>query len=182
MKTLAACVLSLALLPACATSKASDYFINRGGDVVDMLRIHVMAGKGAAVKYELTHLIHFGIGWEQDVWAFGLANREVGRWKESVFTWGVALGHHDERSIEGLDNNRLTGSYGWTFGEKGGNAFEQSDPNNWLDNLTVRITVMLGIGFDVEARFGEFVDFVGGIFQFDPSGDDHAYSTMKKVE
>ena len=36
--------------------------------------------------------------------------------------------------------------------------------------------MMLGIGFDMELRVGEVVDFVAGIFQFDPAGDDGDYS------
>jgi len=182
MKTLAALALSLALLPACASSTAGDYFVNRGGDLVDIVRLHVAFGKAASVKVEATRMLHLGIGWEQDVWAWGLANREVGRWQESIFTWGLILGHHDERMIKGIDNNRLTGSYGWTFGKGGGNVFEVSDRDNWLDLLTLRATLMLGIGADAELRVGEAIDFLCGIFQFDPSGDDKAYSQMKKVE
>jgi len=179
MKKLAAVLLSLVLLPACASTSAGDYFINRGGDLVDVVRIHVVAGKAAAVKADAFRFIHAGIGWESDAWAWGLANREVTKWRESVFTWGLVLGHHDERSVTGTTEGRVSGSYGWKFGEKG-NSFEFADENNWLDVLTVRGTLMLGLGLDVEARVGEAIDFLCGIFQFDPAGDDLAVSKLRK--
>jgi hypothetical protein len=178
MKKLGSLLLTLSLLPACATTSAGDYFVNRGGDLVDIVRLHIAAGKGASAKLEVTRFIHAGIGWESDVWAWGLANREVTKWRESVFTWGVLLGHHEERSIIGTSEGRVSGSYGWVFGEKG-NAFQMADENNPLDMLTVRGTLMLGLGVDVEVRVGEVIDFVAGIFQFDPAGDDLAVSKMK---
>ena len=179
MKRIAPLVLALSLLPACASSDAGDYFVNRGGDLVDILRGHVMAGKGASVKLEVTRMLHLGIGWESDVWAWGLANREVTSWRESIFTWGVLLGRHDERNVTGTTEGRISGTYGWTFGEQGGNGFTLADPDNWLDFLTVRGTLMLGLGIDLEVRVGEAIDFVAGIFQFDPAGDDTSVSKLK---
>jgi len=182
MKCLASLLLVLAMLPACATSDAGDYFTNRGGDLVDIVRGHVMAGKGVAVKGEVTRMLHAGVGWESDVWAWGLANREVTRWRESIFTWGLLLGYHDERNVTGTIDNRVSGSYGWVFGEEGGNGFTMADPDNWLDFLSVRGTLMLGLGIDLEVRVGEAIDFVAGIFQFDPAGDDLAISKLRTVD
>jgi len=181
MKKLGALLLTLSLFPACASTSAGDYFVNRGGDLVDILRMHVAAGKAASIKLELTRFLHLGIGWESDVWAWGLANREVTKWRESVFTWGLLLGHHDERSIVGTSEGRVSGSYGWIFGEKG-NGFQMADEDNMLDVLTCRGTLMLGIGLDVEVRVGEVIDFLAGIFQFDPAGDDLAVSKLKSPE
>jgi hypothetical protein len=178
--TLAACLLSLALLPSCASTSAGDYMLNRGGDLVDIVRLHVMAGKGAAVKAEVTRGLHLGIGWESHAWAWGLANREIARWNESVFTWGLVLGYHDEREIEGIDGY-YSNSYGWTFGSDGGSGFKNSIEGNPLDFLTVRGTVMLLVGIDAEVRVGEAIDFLCGIFQFDPAGDDRPYSTYKRL-
>jgi hypothetical protein len=166
-----------ALLPACASTSAGDYFTNRGADLVDILRIHGAAGRAVAVKVDAFRMFHFGIGWEGNAYAWGLANREVTGWREKVFTWGVLLGHHSEE-INGTSENRVSGSYGWTFGEKG-NGFQVADPGNWLDLLSVRGTAMVGIGLDVELRFGEVIDFLAGIFQFDPAGDDVAVSKMR---
>jgi hypothetical protein len=179
MKKLAALALALSLLPACASTEAGDYLSQRGGDLVDILRGHVTFGKAAAVKADAFRLIHAGIGWESDARAWGLANRELAAWRESVFTWGLVLGHHDERSVTGTIDGKVSGSYGWTFGEKG-NAFQVADEGNMLDMLTVRGTVMLGIGIDLEVRVGEVIDFVCGIFRFDPAGDDLAPSKLKK--
>ena len=181
-KMLAACLLSAALLPACASQTMGDYMLNRGGDLVDILRVNVKAGKGIGAKVEWTRMLHGGILWEQDVWAAGLANRELTRWQESVFSWGVLLGYHDEKDVRGVrpGMNRYSGSYGWTFFQNGGNAFEAAEPNNPLDLLTFRAELMLGVGIDLEVRVGEIVDFLVGIFQFDPAGDDHVYSAMEQ--
>lgn len=176
MKKLAL-ILALSLLPACATTTAGDYFTNRGADLVDILRIHGAAGRAFAVKADVFRMIHLGIGWEGNAYAWGLANREVCGWREKVFTWGLLLGHHQEQ-ITGTSENRVSGSYGWTFGEKG-NGFQVADPGNWLDILSVRGTAMVGIGLDVEVRVGEFLDFLAGIFQFDPAADDVAVSKMQ---
>jgi hypothetical protein len=177
---LAACLLALVLLPACRSTSAGDYLLNRGGDLVDIVRVHVMAGKGAAVKAEATRLMHLGIGWESEVWAAGLANRELATWKESVFTWGLLLGYHEEREVQGIDGY-YSRSYGWTFCSEGGSGFQAADPDNWLDFLTFRGTLMLGIGADAEVRLGEVIDFVCGIFQFDPANDDRQYSSLRRL-
>lgn len=183
MKTLATCLLSLALLPACATQTMGDYLQNRGGDLVDVLRVNVKAGRGIGAKIEYTRMLHLGFGWEQNVWAAGLGNREVTRWQQSLVTWGLLLGYHDEREVRGIESsmNTYSGSYGWTFFQGGGNAFAAADPSNPLDLLTFRGSIMLGIGADVEVRVGEIVDFVVGIFQFDPAGDDHVYSALERA-
>ena len=183
MKTLAACLLSVALLPACATQTMGDYLLNRGGDLVDVLRVSVKAGRGVAAKVEWTRMLHLGFGWEQEVWAAGLANRELTRWQETVVTWGLMLGYHDEREVRGVEShmNRYSGSYGWTFFQGGGNAFDAAVPGNPLDLLTFRASVMIGVGADVEVRLGEIVDLLVGIFQFDPAGDDHVYSAMERT-
>ena len=180
MKKLAALLLSIPLFTSCATTTAGDYFVNRGGDLVDIVRLHFMFGMGAAVKLEATRFLHAGITWEDEVWAWGLANREVTKWQESIFSWGLILGHHEEKAVVGTSEGRVSGSYGWTFGGEKGNGFELADEENMLDVLTFRATGMLGIGIDFELRLGEVIDFVAGIFQFDPAGDDIAASKLKK--
>ena len=172
-----ALILVLTLLPACATTSAGDYFTNRGADLVDILRLHGVAGRAFAVKADVFRFIHVGIGWEGNAYAWGLANREVTGWREKVFTWGLVLGHHQEE-IHGTSDNRVSGSYGWTFGEKV-NGFQVADPGNALDLFTDRASGMVGIGLDVEVRIGEVIDFLAGIFQFDPAGDDVAVSKMR---
>ncbi len=177
---LAAGLLSLSLLTSCSSTNASDYLLNRGGDLVDIVRLHVMFGKGVAVKLDVTRGLQLGIGWESNVWAWGLANREVAGWRESIFTWGLLLGYHDEKEIVGIDG-WYSHSYGWRFGAEGGSTFTASEPDNPLDFLTLRGTLMLVVGVDAEIRFGEVIDFLVGIFQFDPAGDDRPYSTYKRL-
>jgi hypothetical protein len=172
-------LLALPLLAACSSTSAGDYFVNRGADLVDILRVHVAAGKCVAIEVDATRFMSLGITWEDDVWCWGLATREVTKWNESVFAWGLLLGYHDEKSVVGTSDGRVSGSYGWTFGDKG-NGFRMADENNMLDVLTFRGTLMLGIGMDLELRVGEVLDFIAGIFQFDPAGDDIKASEMKK--
>jgi hypothetical protein len=159
-------------LPACASGSGGSYLFNRGGDLVDILRLHVMGGKGGAVKLEVTRLLHLGLGW-YEAKAWGLHNRELGVWSEKVTDWGLLLGYHNE--VEVWDIPRYSGSYGWSFADDGGSFFQEADPGNPLDFLTVRGTLMLFIGIDVEVRVGEVIDFVVGIFQFDPADDDGDY-------
>lgn len=173
-------LLALPLLAACSSTSAGDYFVNRGADLVDIFRLHVAAGKAVAIQGEFTRFISLGITWEDDVWAWGLANREVTKWNETVFAWGLLLGYHDEKSVIGTSDGRVSGSYGWSFGKEKGTGFQMAEENNPLDVLTLRGTLMLGVGLDVELRVGEVLDFIAGIFQFDPAGDDIKASEMKK--
>ena len=50
------------------------------------------------------------------------------------------------------------------------------------DLITLRGTVMLLLGIDVELRLGELVDFVGGLFLVDLAGDDERYERMRDSE
>lgn len=173
MKKLAAAfVLSLAMLTACSSTESGNYWVNRGGDLVDIVRGNVQAGKGAAIKIEVTRLLHLGASWF-DGKAWGLANRQVTSWQYKYTDWGLVLGYYNEINTAPLD--RLAGSYGWTFPEGGGSYFQPAVPDNPLDLLTVRGKVCLFIGIDLELRFGEIIDFVAGVFGFDPANDDGDY-------
>jgi hypothetical protein len=48
--------------------------------------------------------------------------------------------------------------------------------------LNMRYMLMAGIGFDLDIRVGEVIDFLVGLAQFDPANDDRRYSEMKSVE
>lgn len=177
MSRLALCLLGLALLPACATR--NDYLLNRGGDLADILRLHFMAGPGVAVQGEVTRALSLGFTYEQDVYAAGLANREVGVWQESVVGWGLIMGRHDETVTAPI--GPISGSYGWTFGREG-SAFQMAEQSNALDLLTIRGTVMVLLGVDVEVRLGELIDFCGGLFLLDLANDDARYEGMRDSE
>lgn len=181
MRILSACLFAVLLVaPGCASGR--NYAVNRGADLVDILRLHVMAGPGIGVKAEATRLIHAGILFEQSCFAWGLHNRAVSPWKESVFSWGLVVGYHDE-TVERIPV--LSGDYGWRFDNEGeGGVFQAADPsgNLTLDLLTFRGAVMLLVGIDLEVRVGEVLDFVAGIFQFDPSGDDVDVEAMREPD
>ena len=175
MKKLAALLLTAALLPACTSASGGNYLVNRAGDLVDIVRVHVMAGKGGALKLEVTRLLHLGLSW-YDAKAWGLHNRELGIWQEKITDWGLIIGYHSEREM--YDIERVSGSYGWFFEEGGGTFFQEADPDNPLDFLTLRVTLMIFAGIDLELRFGEIFDFAAGLFQFDPAGDDGDYREL----
>lgn len=169
MKLLHTCLLSAALLPACASSGGVEgYLSDRGGDLVDILQVHIMAGRVGAVQVDATRYLTLGVTYEDDAWAWGLHNRGVGQWTEDIRAHGLILGRHDENRVVGIP--RVSGSYGWDFG--GDASYMQADPGNALDWLTFRATVALGIGVDVELRVGEAIDFVLGIFTIDIANDD----------
>jgi hypothetical protein len=151
------------------------------GDLIDIVRFNGKAGLGIGAKWEYSRFLHGGFVYERKVWAAGLANRELAAWNESVWSWGLVIGHYSETIHQGIDG-RYTGNYGWVFGQEGGNLIQFNDPNNPLDMLAVRGTLMLFLGLDLDIRAGEAIDFVAGIFGFDPAGDDRKYSEMKRLE
>lgn len=167
-------VLSLALaaasLPGCSATEANNYVLNRGGDIADVIEFQLMAGRGIAAKAEATRLVHLGGAYQEDVGAIGLAHRELARWSATARSWGLLFGYHEETDVTRI--GRFSGSYGWNFYDEGPGAFQEADPLNQLDLLTFRATLMLFLGVDLQLKVGEVVDFVAGIFQFDPAGDD----------
>ncbi|MGQ0552873.1 MAG: hypothetical protein ACT4PU_06605 [Planctomycetota bacterium] len=182
-KSLIAGLLGLILLPGCVNNRAGDYVYNRGADFVDMLRLNVKFGKGVGVKYEWANMLQLGLLWEDETWAAGLGNRELAYWRQSIFSWGVIVGEHQETIHGGLTDNRYSGSYGWRFGDDSDtNGIYAGDPDNLLSVLTLRGNVMFGVGVDVELRYGEALDFLAGLAQFDPAGDDIAYTSLRTAD
>lgn len=176
MKRLTACLLALALLPACASR--NNYMLNRGADLADVFRGHIMFGPGFAAQIEATRVLSLGVTYERNVFAWGLANRELATWRETISGWGVLVGNHHEESVAPLES--VSGSYGWEFGESAGGSFVAPPGATALDLLTFRLTLMAVVGFDIELRLGEAFDFAAGLFQFDPVGDDLDYESMDR--
>jgi hypothetical protein len=158
-------ILLLATLPACAG--LGDYVHDRGADAADILRGHVMIGVGLDAMLQFTRGLRAGAGYYTAACA-GLANRELAAWKEKVQEGGVAFFHGRFEETEGIP--RITGSYG-TVAPWPEARLLQAD-ETWLDLLEVRATAFVGIGVDVEVRLGQLLDFVGGLFLWDPAGDD----------
>jgi len=178
MRAIAAFILSIALiLPGC--SGRDNYLTNRVADFSDILRVQVMAGAGVGLKVEATRLLQLGFVYTHNNFAAGWANRRLGAWRESIRSWGLIVGHYSEEVSSPMDY--YSGDYGWTFGEDGV-GFQTATGGLDLDLLTFRITGMFGIGADVEVRLGEVIDFIAGIFQFDPAGDDRDYENMRRRE
>jgi hypothetical protein len=179
-KILAAALLSFSLLPSCANTSGADYAVNRLNDLGDILRVNVKAGAGIGIQYEWTRMVGIGVLYEYKTWAAGWSNREMAYWNQSIFYWGLIVQHYSETILSGIDRN--SGSYGWQFGKGGGNVMELNDPDNPLDMINVRLNAMLGIGFDIDVRIGEALDFLVGLAQFDPAHDDRDYSEMRRLE
>jgi hypothetical protein len=160
-------ILLLAILPACAG--LADYAHDRGADAVDILRGHVMIGVGFDGMLQFTRGLRLGAGF-YDAACAGLANRELAAWREKVQEGGVAFFHGRFEETHGVA--RITGSYG-TVAPWPEPRLLQAD-ESWLDLLDIRATALFGIGVDIEFRLGQLFDFVGGIFLWDPAGDDDA--------
>lgn len=176
MRLLAVCLLSAVLAPGCASGK--NYAINRSADLADIIRGHIMFGPGIAVKLEATRLLHAGGTYTHNTFAWGIHNRAISAWRESSWSWGLIVGAHHE-DVTGVDY--VSGSYGWDFtGEGESGVFKTATGGLDLDLLTCRGTLMLFVGLDLEVRVGEVLDFIAGIFQFDPSGDDADYESMRR--
>jgi len=166
MKPLRLAALLLCLLPACASTK--DYLHDRGADLVDILRVHVLAGNAIGVEVQATQWLALGFMYENNVWAFGLHNRDIGTWHETVKAWGILI--HDWReSTKGIQS--YSGSYGW-FQKSHQEGPTFSSTGSTLDIFTLRGSVALLVGADLEVRVGEIFDFVVGLFTWDPAGDD----------
>ena len=127
-----------------------------------------LLGAAIGARVEATRFFSAGYLWEDNAWAGGLHNRAVGSWRESIVSWGILLGQHDEVRMVGVP--KVSGDYGWFMGNDRG--FRAAQPDNPLDLLSLRGTVALALGLDLELRVGEAIDFVLGIFTLDPSGDD----------
>jgi hypothetical protein len=164
------------LLPACAA-----------GDASDLVRGHVMAGRGFDVKVEATRFVGYGGGgYSADAW--GYLDRRFLAWHESVAdfalclpTLGFAINVHTESGLSGTE--RVSGSYaveldGFSNGGHGtacsgpAHVNVQGDGSHPLDWLTVRLTAFCFVGFDLELRVGELLDLAAGLVGVDPGGDD----------
>ena len=179
-KILAAALLSLSLLPACANTSGADYAVNRLNDLGDILRVNVKAGAGVGIQYEWTRMVGVGVLYEYKTWAAGWSNREMAYWNQSIWYWGLIVQQFNETIHSGIDRN--SGSYGWQFGKGGGNVMLLNDEDNPLDMINVRLNAMLGLGADIDVRIGEALDFLVGLAQFDPAKDDREYSEMRRLE
>ncbi len=160
----AAALLALSLA-ACAP--LADYARDRGGDAADILRFHVMAGFGADAMLEATRALRLGAGLYEAQCA-GLHRRAFGTWHERVEEGGAFFMHGRLESVTGIP--RVSGSYG-TVPPWGPARLLQPD-ETWVDLFVVRATAMVGLGLDVELRLGQLLDFLGGLFLWDPAADD----------
>ena len=164
-------LLAAVVLTGC---NADEYSKARFRDLGDIVRGHVMAGVGFDADIELTTFVGLGVGnYRADAWGWG--DRYFGHWEENVYEWGLLWANrHDERT-QGVP--RVSGSHYFEFfrafnGEGPVYTTNAPRPADWF---TLRATVFLFVGVDVELRLGEVGDFVAGLFGQDPSHDDGAW-------
>jgi len=162
---------------ALSSCSAPGYLGDRTRDLADVFVLTVSAGPEVSVDVQATDAVHLAVGGGAHGEA-GLIGRHVGT--AGVMTLGLPAAPF-------LEDGILYGRY--VFSETGG-AWELSDvqdecyiihalgtePTNpktdaWhaLD-LEVGATVL--VGARVGLRPGELVDFLAGLFGFDPIGDD----------
>ena len=156
---------ALLVLPGCNVKSA--YVADRAGDFTDILRAKVMAGDGAALKVDVFQVLQFGAYEMWNTHAAGIHDRTADTWIDDISSWGLIVGFHEER-VHGIE--RYSGSYGWDFSDDFGVYLGR--PDNPMDFASVRATLALFVGIDIEVRLGEVIDFVAGIVTLDPSGDD----------
>ena len=158
---------ALAALALAGCAPLADYARDRGGDAVDILRGHVMAGFGADAMLEATRALRLGAG-QYEAACAGLHRRALGTWHERVEEGGAFFLHGRFESVTGIP--RVSGSYG-TVPPWGPTRLLQPD-ETWVDLFVLRATLMVGLGVDVELRLGQLLDFLGGLALRDPAGDD----------
>lgn len=162
----AALVAVLALLPACTVTK--DYVHDRAADLVDVLRLHLFIGDCLAAEVQVTQWVGVGFVHEANVRAFGLHNRALGTWNETITAYGLIL-HNWKEQVKGIPT--YSGSYGWwQRSNQGGPSF--SHKGDAFDLWNIRATAAILVGADVEVRLAELFDFIVGLTTWDPADDD----------
>jgi len=151
----------------CGCAGLADYAHDRGADAVDIVRGHVMVGLGIDAMVQVTRGLRLGVGYYEAQCA-GLRRRALGTWQERVEEGGCLFLHGRFEHTQGIP--RVSGSFG-TVPPWGPGRLLQPD-ETWVDLFDLRVTAMVGLGLDVELRLGQLVDFVGGIFLWDPARDD----------
>ncbi len=167
-KTFAVLAVVLATsLPSCVCF--TEYMQHRTNDLADIVQPHVGFGSGGGVKLEVTPLVHLGyydsghataLGWTMPV----PGERIYGTWEEHVQALGFVLGGRETYTDD------LTGrEFDTVYGDYGAMHNLPSNPLHWL---FVRGTIGAFGHLDVQVSPGEAIDFILGVFTFDPGGDD----------
>ena len=154
-------------LPSCICFE--EYLQHRTNDLADIVQPHVAVGAGGGAKIEVTPFAHLGWYDSGDASAFGWTmplpgERIFWTWDEHVHANGLILGgrHLMIDDLTGREYDVVYGDY----------APMNHIPPNWLHWLYVRGTVGAFGHLDVQVSAGEAIDFVAGVFTFDPGGDD----------
>lgn len=162
------------LLGACASD---GYLAKRGRDLADGFVLTVSAGAELSADAQVTDLIHVAVGGGVHGEA-GLIGRHLGT--AGVMTLGLPVAPF-------LEDGVLYGRF--LFTETGGawtaddvedecylihalHAAPTHPEHDWWHAFDIEVGATVLVGARIGVRPGELVDFVAGIFGFDPIGDD----------
>ncbi len=157
-------LIAASLLAACAS--VGDYAELRALDLSQVVEVHLFGGDGGGVLLEATPLLQLGAV-SYDGYALGWRGRWAGTWRENTHGVGLFLGGRGT-AYEGAgwlsadDQEEVYGTLPKLTGVPGGA----------LDWMWVRATVGVLVGIDVQVSLGQALDFVAGIFTWDPAHDD----------
>jgi hypothetical protein len=165
---------TLAALPSCA---AGTYLGDRGRDFADIFTLTGSIGPEISADAKLTEAAHLAVG----IGGHLEAGMIKGEWGSApVITLGLPFAPF-------IENGILHGRY--VFTETGGDWDDlevqdecyiihfldvgATNPQRaWVDRFDLELGVTIGIGARVGFSPGQFVDFLGGCFGWDPAKDD----------
>ncbi len=180
-----AAALALATTFACASSGRQDapapasrpagpgvgdriggWFSARGLDLAEIASVRVGVGPGLLANARITRFVAVGagrlgpaitnlFGFWVPCWQFGSCRREIGLWTERRVELGLSTLYSIDVDAVPLAGNRRT------FGMEARGTFD----------VGAELYLAL-VGLAAEVRPDEALDFVAGIFGFDPAGDD----------
>ena len=164
-RTAAVVMLTAIVLGGCSTPE--NYFERRMYDAADMVDFKYgcdgMSGIVAA-KVAITNYLGWGLG-------YGNASGITEQWGRRAKTSDIEFLHIFVYGFDGSHENNVPGPYTeWSI--LGINCCQENRPP-WVGRFRVGGEVLLaGLAAGIYLNTGEIVDFVGGIFTWDPAGDD----------
>ena len=182
------------ILLAALSASGCSYATNRANDFADMFRLEVQAGYGLNVDVVAGELVHVGLGGGHQ-WSAGLTYGRLGTGETRVhhlpisYIATLVAGEREKEHLhsESVGENESGGIHRCylVFPRELNPGTIEKPLVHYLD---VEVGVMAGfIGIRVGFSFGEFVDFILGLFKFDdtwtfldPAGDDTASGRKAK--
>ncbi|GAB4323395.1 MAG: hypothetical protein Kow0059_18750 [Candidatus Sumerlaeia bacterium] len=173
-----------------ARSGVAQYFIDRGNDLLDIVRLRIGVPHKAhafGVKARVTSLAQLGFVWFEGA-QYGLDRRALGQWHEGRTEGGVSLAYFSNVQNEsGWGNRFLRADDPWTTFQARGIV---RNDLYWDDGrrhpLSIGAELQTGIlpGLDLGIYPGEVLDFLFGFLTLDYWDDDglHVNRNLRRLE